>query len=339
MRRSGSDMNRAGRSKACPGMIPALLLAGLCLLAADRVLAGQTRAVLFVPDRTVDPGKETFAEAILLRKGLLGLFSAGIQGEILLFLDDSGAPLAQKLTDPSGMARAAIRGPSSGLARFRVELAENSRFRAEPETGRVFVWHNARPPLLVCVEGGLSRHPAGLPSFLASWGQGDERQGSREALSRLGAACDLAYLTRAPRPAYAGVRKWLQDRRFPEAPILLFESPQGLRQDPPRPSADVRILESLWKDRRKPAYLVTAEPALAKAAAECGFWAYLLESEPGDTRQTGAEPEESQRENPVRIQGWEGLNPGRMPGTPAPAAPASRPGTKDPDGKRGKEER
>lgn len=293
-------------------MIPALLLAALCVLSADRVLAGQTQAVLFVPDRTVEPGKETFAEAMLLRKGPLGLFSAGIQGEILLFLDDTGALLGQKLTDPSGMARAAIRGPSSGYARFRVELAENSRFRAEPGTGRVFVWNNARPPLLVCVEGGLLRHTAGMPSFLASWGRGNEHPGSREALRRLETAYDLAYLTRAPRSAYAAVRKWLEDRRFPEAPVLMFESAQGLRQEPPRPSAEVRVLESLWKDRRKPAYLVTAEPALAEAAAECGFRAYLLKSEPGDTRQTEAEPEESQRENPVQVQGWEGLDPGRF---------------------------
>lgn len=324
MRRFGANANWTGRPKGWPGMLPALLLAGLCLLSTDRAQAGQSQAVLFVPDRTVAPGKETFVEAVLLRKGLLGIFSAAIQGETLVFLDDSGAPLAQKLTDPSGMARAAIRGPSAGLARYRVELAENPRFRAEPETARVFVWNNARPPLLVCVEGGLVRLPAGPPSFLASWGKGDERPGSREALTRLGPAYDLAYLTRTPRFGYAGMRRWLEERKFPEAPVLLLESAlPGLQQEAHRASGDVRTLESLWQDRSKPAYLVTADRILAEDAAKIGFTAYLIESEPEGSRQSETKPAESQGENPVRIERWEGLDPGK----------------KDRDKKRGREKK
>lgn len=312
MWRSASARNRPDPPRARRGAISVFFLMGLCLASPVPALAGPSQAILFVPDQTVEPGQETFAEAILLRKGILGLLSGGIQGETLLFLlDESGTPLARKLTDPSGMARTALRGPSSGLVRIRVELVENPRFKAEPDTGRIFVWNNARPPLFVCVEGGLVRQPPGPSSILPSWGRGDELPGSRETLNRLYPAFDLAYLTRAPRSEYPSVRRWLQDRGYPTAPLLVLSQAQAPREQTPPSPSQVRILQSLWKNRRKPAYLVTADRAFAKAAAESGFTTYLLVSEPDGPSETEEEPAGSGGEkHPVRIRGWEGLDPG-----------------------------
>lgn len=310
MWRSASARNRPDPLRACRGAIPVFLLLGVCLASSTPAPAGQSQAILFVPDQTVDPGQETFVEAILLRTGIFGLTSGGIQGETLLFLDESGTPLARKLTDPSGMARTALRGPSCGLVRIRVELVENPRFRAEPDTGRIFVWKNARPPLFVCVEGGLVPQPSGPSSILPSWGGRDELQGSRETLNRLCPAFDLAYLTRAPRSDYPSVRRWLEDRGFPEAPVLVLSPAQGLRQQRPPSSSEIRVLQSLWKNRRKPAYLVTADRSFAQAAAESGFTTYLLVSEPDGPSETGEEPAGGGGgKHPIRIRGWEGLDP------------------------------
>jgi hypothetical protein len=317
MWRSASARNRPDRPRAHRRAIPVVLLLGLCLGSSTPAVAGQSQAILFVPDRTAGPGEETFAEAILLRKGILGLISGGIQGETLLFLDPSGSPLARKLTDPSGMARTALRAPSSGLVRIRVELVENPRFKAEPDTGRIFVWNNTRPPFFVCVEGGLLRQPAGPSSILPSWGRGDELPGSRETLNRLCPAFDLAYFTRAPRSEYPSVRRWIKDQGFPDGPVLALGPGPGLPQQTPPSAAHLRLLQSLWKNRRKPAYLVTADRAFAQAAAESGFVTYLLVSEPDGPSETGEEPSSGSGEgnHPVRIRGWEGLDPShRTPG-------------------------
>ena len=271
--------------------------------AAAPALASE--AALYVPDHLARPGEELFLGAYLLRTGLLGMLQPGIQGELLRFFDPSDKPLGQVLTDASGYARIRYTAGTAGHRTITVRLAENPRYTAKACQGRVYVRGASASLLFVHVENGvLSVEHAASP-----WRPtrpAEPMPGVRVALEAMSHCRTLVYLSQASRRAAPGVRDMLEKEAFPSAPICLLErsllEALGAAGEPTLDPAD-----AWWKDRSRPAFLVTGDRRLAEAAAREAFGVFLLEPDiqggsGREGRQEGGE-EEAARITPVAS--WE----------------------------------
>lgn len=277
----------------------ALLAAAVCLLATISSSRADPSATVVVPDRLCFPGEEIHIEAYLYRRGPLGFFQMGIQGELLRFLDPEGNPLRDLLTDPSGMARIRYTAGPPGRYPITVRLIDNPRHRALPSTGNFFVQKKGVPLLFVTVETGLMR--SGSAPFLPRDPQKLEAEpGSAEALSDI-ASCHLpVYLTQRPKPSLHQVRSWLEGKGYPPGPIYILERSwmAGTLSEAPKP--ETGLLESLWKERSDPAHLVTRDPGLARAAADNEITVLLLT---GGTKTPGS-PKEQEKKGVTTVESW-----------------------------------
>lgn len=254
--------------------------------------AGST-ATIVVSDRLCLPGEETFIEATLYGGGALGLFPAGIQGELLRFLDPEGNPLRDLLTDASGLARIRYRAGQPGRYRFTVNLVGNPRYSADPSTGNLFVQDTKLPLLFVTVEEGLM--PPRSTSLLPRDPRKVEPQpGSVRALCEVASCHVLVYLTLWPRPSSGQMRSWLETKGYPPGAIYFVDRPllSGIVTKEPAPKTE--LLESLWKERSLPACLATRDRGLARAAADKEIRVLLLRSEEMN-RSVPAEEESEKR--------------------------------------------
>jgi hypothetical protein len=256
-------------------------------------------AAIWVRDRLCVPDEEVTIEATLYRSGLFGLFTEGVQGELLCFYDPQGIPLDNRLTDPSGSARTRLTAGTPGRYAVTVRLADNPRYSAEPATGLLFVAERERPLIFVMVESAL-QPPISTPWPVRDPGKIAAEPGSTEALSDVAGCHVLVYLTQTPEPSASRVRSWLEDRDYPPGPIAFLEPPPwiGILSEAPAPKTTV--LEYLWRERSVPAYLLTRDRGFAEAAARNGVHVLLLAPE---APAGGRSPERKRQEDEHRQKG------------------------------------
>jgi hypothetical protein len=250
----------------------------LLLLAVACPSRAGSSATIVVSDRLCLPGEEIFIEATLYGGGAFGLFQAGIQGELLRFLDPEGNPLRDLLTDASGLARIRYRAGQPGRYPFTVHLVGNPRYSADPSTGNLFVQDAKLPLLFVTVEEGLM--PPRSTSLLPKDPRKVEPQpGSVRALCEVAPCHVLVYLTLWSRPSSRQIRFWLETKGYPPGAIYFVDRPllSGIVTKEPAPKTE--LLESLWKERSVPACLATRDRSLAGAAAGKEIRVLLLGSE------------------------------------------------------------
>lgn len=286
--------------------MPALtcpLVAVLFLVATAPSAHAASTAVVVVPDKLCFPGEEIHIEATLHRSGLLGLFKSGIQGELLRFIDPQGERIRDLLTDPSGSARIRYTAGAPGRYPITVRLLDNPRYAAEPATGNVFVRDTKVPLLFVTVEAGLM--PAAPSPLLARDPESVKAEpGSQKALSEVAPCYMPVYLTQTAGPSSAKIRSWLEQRGYPVGPIFLLDRPlmAGVLSEAPPPDTDV--LESLWKERSLPAYLLTRDSVLAKAAADKGIRVLLLEPKSSEDQDASSQEAKGERDKITYVQEW-----------------------------------
>jgi hypothetical protein len=252
------------------------------------------------------PGEEVYVEAYLSRTGLTGLLNPGIQGELLTFRNNEGEPLGSRLTDPTGMARIRFQSSRQGVHTVSVSLAGNPRYEAAPAKGSVFVRSRRHPLFFVWVEGTLREQES--PSLL--WRKPVDAvpvPGSVEAVKKLSSCLTLAYLTSQPMVRMGPMRSWLEKHAYPPGPLLLLNRSPGLASLQ-KPSIDLQIPESLWKDRSLRAYIVTGDRSIAEAAGKKSFHVFLLVEE----EKTGSPPPGKPEEAPsagfvTEVRGWEDI--------------------------------
>ncbi len=285
----------------------------LCIFAGTPALRAGSKAAVVVRDRLCVPGEETTIEATLYRGGLFGLFTEGVQGELLCFFDPQGNPLDNRLTDPSGSARTRFTVGAAGRYTVTVRLADNPRYSAEPAAGLLFVRERETPLLFVMVESGL------MPRISAPWPVRDLKEiaaepSSAEALSEVAGCRVLVYLTQTPRPSAERVRSWLTDRGYPPGPLAFLDPPAWIAMLSEAPAMKTTVLESFWKERSVPAHLLTRDRGMAEAAAGKGFHVLLLapeapagEASPERGRQEDERREKGKGENIESFADWSAL--------------------------------
>ena len=279
------------------------------LLFLPATASSQSSARLLVPDRIALPEEQTPLEAYLVRHGLLGILSPAVQGELIQFFDGADNPLGDRLTDASGLARVPFRSAHPGVSTFTARLAANPRFTADPAFGRVFIQKRACPLLFVLIEGALAPHKP-MQRFFPKWEESPAAPGSREKIEKLSAAHNLVYLTLMPKFSTQEVRKWLEDKGFPLAPLVPLESGIEIEAGG-EATPDTEGLEALWKDRSLSAHLVTGNRSFAEAAAGKGFRAYLI-AEPLEGTPSSGKSAPAQKPSGVKVlQGWEKFEPDR----------------------------
>ena len=242
-------------------------------------------AYIVVPDKLAFPEDRLFIEAHLYRGGLLKILQMGISGELLRFYNPAGELLTTVLTDRSGFSRIPF-SPNSpctpGIYPVSVRLAKNSRFSAEPETGHLFIRHKNKPLFFSMIEGVLRTEQ--FSSFpLQETEPVAPRPDSATALTRISPYYTLVYLSMTSQSSLDKTRQWLTGHKFPLAPLYLLDHSiegslsKNLLKETPKLKTD--IIESLWRNRSLPAFLVTSNPDFAKSASEKNIKVYLLSAE------------------------------------------------------------
>lgn len=252
-------------------------------------VSATSEAIIVVPDKLCEPGDDIFVEAYLYRKGILAVFHPQIQGELLRFVGAKGREVGALLTDPSGMARVPYRAERPGKTSFTVRLAENPRYEVDPAEGTVFVRQMNKPLFFILIEGGLTEASTSV-LFQKDLNGTSPSEKSKEVTKRISSTSTLVYLSSRPRIRIHPMKAWLHAHEFPDAPLLsVEETPSVEALMNTEQEMDTRLLQSLWKDPKQPACLVTGNRTFAKAASSEGLTVFFLQPVPESPTDHGEE--------------------------------------------------
>lgn len=279
----------------CTGMMIAVILSLFLIPHA----ACASDAHLVVPDKLCLPGDDIFIQAYLYRDGILGLFRPEIQGELLRFFDAEGTLKGERLTDPSGMARIRTKAVKPGLKPFTVQLAENPRYRADPSTGNVFIRSVDRPLFFVLIEDGLMAQGPSSPLW-KDLNKAEPLPGSVEKTRQIASQATLVFLTPVPMALSRKITDWIQKHAYPLVPVLFLNQPLS-EEFVKGEIKNTEQLESMWKDRTRPACLVTGNQSFAESAADKGFDVFFLEQE----KESDPGKENRKNNGMTLVHGWD----------------------------------
>ena len=193
---------------------------GLVCCAVALALSGCASPYLLTVEDVVCPVGEKARLVGKLEYRGVAVLNKGIDDRDLRFVV-GGQLVGDDETNDEGYARVKHRFDSPGVADLEVQY-EDGRGRVHSALGRVFVWSQDRPVLVVDIDGTVSQTKT---RYLLGNGL-DRSKPLPDAASVLGELAErfcVVYLTARPREMAVKTRRWLGDHGFPPGPVLTWD--------------------------------------------------------------------------------------------------------------------
>ena len=217
--------------------IKARLVAVLLLVA----VSGCGAPVLSVDDAVAKQGRPVTFSAYVGRRQMFGLRTSVQHAPVSFFLE--GKQISQTQTNQHGRAVATIGLGALHPSRFQVRTVVGGQEVHAP--GRIFWWDEERVVIAVDIDNTISatdydrlilwKKPTGSPPI----------PGALETLTQLAEHYNIMYLTGRPHFLLEKTRAWLDEYKFPPAPIVMAPTlPKAAR-----PTKFKRKTLAAWRDQ------------------------------------------------------------------------------------------
>jgi hypothetical protein len=195
----------------------------------ERILASMTGVVVLIAFQVGGCGspslhcghvvtmgdRDTFLVAVVERGG--GLFAGRLDGVEVSF-HAGGSEIGRTRTDKLGYALATGRVPSGAREIEARSSLDNNVMKSQ---AKVYSWEKGRPILVCDIDGTISETDAEALLFDHWDTKSRPLPDAPEALQHLAKHYNLLFLTGRPVAWYGKTEKWLEDKAFPTAPVVL----------------------------------------------------------------------------------------------------------------------
>lgn len=210
---------RAVGNRASPGVRSAALTLAVILIACQ--VGGCGRPALHCGNTVAIGDRDTFLVALVERGD--GLFAGRLEG-IEVSFHAGGEEIARARTDKVGYAIAVGRVPS-GTGEFEAQAAFDGHVMKSQ--GDVYSWKEGRTILVCDIDGTVSETDVRALLFDQWDTESRPLPGAAETLGSLSKRYNLMFLTGRPVAWRAKTYKWLEDRGFPTAIMVLAPDLRG----------------------------------------------------------------------------------------------------------------